>query len=61
MQRSVEKLGVKKNETLKTRSESEVARKYFSNLVGESARLRRVVEAVDLEGPQPGVAAAFDM
>ena len=60
LQRSVEHLGVKREETLKTRGESEVARKYFGNLVNQSARLRRSVEAVDLEGPAPGVAAAYD-
>jgi mitofusin len=37
-----------------------VARKYFGNLVNRSAELRRGVEAVDLEGPAPGVAAAYD-
>lgn len=61
LQRSVEKLGSKKQETLKVKIESEVARKYFSNLVAESGRLRHVVEGVDLEGPQPGVAGGFDM
>ena len=60
LQRSVETLGVKKQETLKVKTESEVARKYFSNLVGESGRLRGVVEAVDLEGVVPGVAGGFD-
>ncbi|TVY85062.1 Transmembrane GTPase fzo1 [Lachnellula suecica] len=60
LQRSVEKLGSKREETRKIRGESEVARKYFGNLVGESARIRRGVEAVDLEGPAPGVAGAYD-
>lgn len=60
LQRSVEHLGIKREETRKVRQESEVARKYFGNLVRESAALGRNVEAVDLEGPAPGVAAAFD-
>lgn len=60
LQRSVEHLGTKRDETLKIRGESEVARKYFGNLVNQSARLRNSVEAVDLEGPAPGVAAAYD-
>lgn len=60
LQRSVEHLGIKREETLKTRSESEVARKYFGNLVNQSSKLRSSVEAVDLEGPAPGVAAAYD-
>ncbi|KFY78204.1 hypothetical protein V499_02579 [Pseudogymnoascus sp. VKM F-103] len=60
LQRSVEHLGIKREETLKTRGESEVARKYFGNLVNQSSKLRSSVEAVDLEGPAPGVAAAYD-
>ncbi|KAL3423239.1 Mitofusin FZO1 [Phlyctema vagabunda] len=60
LQRSVEQLGSKREETRKVRGESEVARKYFGNLVNESARIRNNVEAVDLEGPAPGVAAAYD-
>jgi len=60
LQRSVEQLGSRREETLKVRKESEVARKYFGNLVRESASLGRTVEAVDLEGPAPGVAAAYD-
>jgi len=60
LQRSVEHLGLKREETLKVRGESEVARKYFGNLVNQSAKLRGSVEAVDLEGPAPGVAAAYD-
>ncbi|KAK9422176.1 putative Dynamin-type G domain-containing protein [Seiridium unicorne] len=58
LQRSVEQLGARRDETLKTRGESEVALKYFGNLVRESAAQRRMVEEVDLEAhPQgtPGV------
>src|SRR5580700_3125789 len=58
LQRSVEHLGIKREETLKVKAESDVARKYFANLVNQSAKLRSSVEAVDLEGPAPGVAAA---
>ena len=60
LQRSVEQLGTKREETRKVRMESEVARKYFGNLVQESNRLRNAVESVDLEGPAPGVAGGFD-
>lgn len=60
LQRSVEQLGVKREETRKIRGESEVARKYFGNLVNETQRIRNTVEGVDLEGPAPGVAAGFD-
>jgi len=45
---------------LKTRGESDVARKYFGNLVSESGRLKATVEAVDLEGPGPGIAGGYD-
>jgi len=60
LQRSVEELGSKREDTRKIRGESEVARKYFGNLVNETASIRSSVEAVDLEGPAPGVAAAYD-
>jgi len=60
LQRSVEQLGSKREETRTVRYESEVARKYFANLVVESAKMRHSVESVDLEGPAPGVAASYD-
>lgn len=60
LQRSVEHLGTKRDETVKTRSESEVARKYFGNLVSHSTKLRGSVEDVDLDGPAPGVAASYE-
>ncbi|KAL8736046.1 MAG: hypothetical protein Q9166_000608 [cf. Caloplaca sp. 2 TL-2023] len=46
--------------TLKVKEDSEVARKYFGNLVRESAEARRGVEGVDLDGPAPGVAGSFE-
>lgn len=61
LQRSVEELGFKREDTRKVRTESEVARKYFANLVNETTKLRSSVEAVDLEGPAPGVAASYDL
>jgi mitofusin len=60
LQRSVEHLGIKRDEVRKVRGESEVARKYFANLVRESGELRAGVESVDLEGPAPGVAGGYD-
>lgn len=60
LKRSVEHLGIKREETLKVREESEVARKYFGNLVNRSVKLGQQVEGIDLEGPAPGVAAAYD-
>jgi mitofusin len=56
LQRNVEKLQVKKEETAKSRAEAEVARKYFSNLVRESNDIRHGVQRVDLEGAPPGLA-----
>ena len=57
LQRSVEKVQSKKEETGKIRTESEVARKYFANLVRESNDVRHTVERVDLEGPAPSALA----
>jgi mitofusin len=60
LQRSVEQLGSKREDTRKVRAESDVARKYFGNLIIQSREIRATVDAVDLEGPAPGVAAAYD-
>lgn len=60
LQKSVEHLQEQKREKVKVQTESEVARRYFSNLVRESNDIRTRVERVDLEGPAPGVAAAYD-
>lgn len=60
LQRNVENLQEQRKETSKVQSESEVARKYFGNLVRESREIRSRVERVDLEGPAPGIAAAYD-
>lgn len=61
LQRSVEQLQEQKRDTVKVQNESEVARKYFGNLVRESNDVRSRVERVDLEGPAPGIAASYDM
>lgn len=60
LQRNMEQLQERKKETDKIRTENEVARKYFGNLVRESNDIRSRVERVDLEGPAPGIAAAYD-
>lgn len=52
--RSVEQLGSRREETLKVRAESDVALKYFGNLVRRSAKQVAMVEAVDLEAPPVG-------
>lgn len=56
LDRSVKELGARREDTIKVRGESEVALKYFGNLVTESARQRDVVGAVDLETTPPGAA-----
>jgi len=61
LQRNMESLYEQKRDTLKVQTESEVARKYFGNLVRESTDIRSRVQRVDLEGPAPGIAAAYDM
>lgn len=58
LQHSVEKLNSRRDETLKTRGESEVALRYFRNLVRSSAKQRAAVEAVDLDAHPAAVAAA---
>jgi GTP-binding protein EngB required for normal cell division len=54
LQRSVEQLLDERKEKIKLQSESEVAKKYFGNLVRESGDIRSRVMRVDLEGPTPG-------
>ncbi|MCJ1478843.1 mitofusin [Lambiella insularis] len=60
LERSVESIRVQREDTVKVKRESEVARKYFGNLVRESAEGRRGVDAVDLEGAAPGVAGGYE-
>ena len=60
LQHSVEKLGAKREDKVKIKRDSSVARKYFSNLVRESGDIRRKVEEVDLEGAAPGVAGGYE-
>ena len=56
MQRSVEQLNSRLDATMRVRAESDVALKYFGNLVRDSAHQRRMLEAVDLDAHPPGVA-----
>ncbi|WYZ39801.1 hypothetical protein EsH8_IV_000142 [Colletotrichum jinshuiense] len=58
LEQSVKDLGNRREETLKVRQESEVALKYFGNLVRNSAQQRTMVEGVDLDTPPPGAVAA---
>ncbi|KAI8943080.1 hypothetical protein NX059_001112 [Plenodomus lindquistii] len=58
LQRNVEKLQLKKEETSKIKTEAEGARKYFSNLVRKSSDLRQTVQGVDLEAAPPAVVSS---
>lgn len=49
----LEDLARRREDVTKVKQESEVARKYFANLLRESQEGRRTVELVDLEGPLP--------
>ncbi|KAH7317248.1 hypothetical protein BKA65DRAFT_570734 [Rhexocercosporidium sp. MPI-PUGE-AT-0058] len=51
LQRTAEQLGRKREETRKIYTKSEVAKKYFGNLISHSAEIRSRVEAVDLDDP----------
>lgn len=53
LEQSVKDLNVKREETVKVRGESEVALKYFGNLVRRSAEHRTQVETIDLDAPPP--------
>jgi len=56
----VRELGEKREERRRIKGESEVARRYFGNLVREVESGRGRVEDVDLEGGAPGVAGGFE-
>jgi len=53
--RDVTKLNEQRDEKIKVKKESEVAKKYFVNLVREADGARRGVEGVDLEAAIPGM------
>lgn len=59
LQTGVEEIRKKKEDVAKIKQESEVARKYFGNLVRDTSEGRRRVQAIDLEGPIPGAAGAY--
>ncbi|KIX92399.1 uncharacterized protein Z520_11874 [Fonsecaea multimorphosa CBS 102226] len=56
---NVEELRQRKEDVTKTKKESEVARKYFGNLVRESDEARRRVAGIDLEGGPPGAVGGY--
>ncbi|KAH8705324.1 hypothetical protein BGW36DRAFT_402925 [Talaromyces proteolyticus] len=53
----IEDLGRRREDVSKIREESEVAKKYFSNLFRESQNNRRNVDQIELDGPLPGALA----
>lgn len=61
LQVNFEQLQNKREETNKIRHESDVARKYFGNLVRESNDIKASVERIDLEGPAPGLAGQYNL
>jgi len=61
LQMNLEQLQNRKEERNKIRHESEIARKYFGNLVRESNDVRASVERVDLEGPAPGLGGQHNL
>lgn len=60
LQTNMESLQRTREDTRTIRTESDVARKYFSNLVRETDNVRGAVDSVDLEGPAPGIAGGFE-
>jgi mitofusin 2 len=51
LKRNYETLQTRREDTAKVRVETDVAQKFFANLVRESAEIARGVRVVDLEGP----------
>ncbi|KAI9827748.1 MAG: mitofusin [Thelocarpon impressellum] len=60
LQRSVEKVIRRREDTLKLHEESKGAQKYFTNLVKEADECLSDVDAVDVEGNPPGVAGGYE-
>lgn len=56
---SMRALGEKREGSLKVKRDSEVARKYFGNLLRDSQEGKARVEDVDLDGPAPGIGGAY--
>lgn len=54
LEHSAKALTVKREETVKVKKESEVAVKYFGNLVRSTALTRGQVQGIDLDSPPPG-------
>ena len=55
----VEELRQRKEDVTKVKRESEVARKYFGNLVRDASDARRRVQGIDLEGVPAGAVGAY--
>ncbi|KAI0480173.1 putative mitochondrial fission protein [Xylariaceae sp. FL0804] len=59
--RSFEQLSTRREETAKVRTESEIALKYFGNLVRNSAHQRTLVDEVDLDAHPQGTAPGMSI
>ena len=60
LQRNVEKLQLKREETTKFKAEASDARKYFSNLFRQGNELRESVNRIDLEAAPPAPIAGMN-
>jgi mitofusin len=60
LQRDWDSVITRKKQTEKTRNESKVAQKWFTNLLKESDDSKRGVERIDVEGVAPGLSQATD-
>lgn len=54
LEQGIEDLAKRKSEVSKVKSESEVAFKYFANLLRESGESRNTLQQIDLDAPLPG-------
>lgn len=60
LRRSEQELGQRRADSQKVKQESEVACKYFGNLLRDAAESRARTDDIDLEGPTPGFAGRYE-
>lgn len=60
MAQDIENLARRRQEVSKVKKESEVATKYFANLIRDSSENRQTVEGLDLDAPLPGGMGALE-
>ncbi|KAL5598682.1 hypothetical protein BROUX41_003405 [Berkeleyomyces rouxiae] len=54
LEQSAKALGAKREDTIKTKKDNEMASKYFGNLMRATAQTRALVQGIDLDSPPPG-------